>query len=359
MGFKQSYNNAIVGFNKGVNNVASLTSTKKEFIFKQTINIILIFVILFVFGCFDFLKLKFHTEFLSNIDYWVQIFTKLIADVCSYNVGINLILDDIIAKDETLQRNKATYDKLNACKQNDFEYYISSVYNPKMKKEAYLNKINYQIHLLNRFSRRKDRILYSSTLKENEELKKKNKYCIRRLELETLKSEEYIEKNLDSLIVNYKDIDPSVFELEIDGAQKVTQGKITGSIRNGRIKGTTTTILGVVMVSMLTTGIALEADKQQFETQAIAAAHYCMKAFSDIGIVMWQLFRGIIGAPRIVSNQLTLPYAERNKVLIAYFGWREAKGEEVPNCYKELFIEKQDEEVLEVTQEEYNKLKGE
>lgn len=359
MGFKDGYEKAIIGFNKGVNGVADLTSTKKEFIFKQTINIILIFVILVVFGCFDFLKLRFHYEYFKNIDYWVQIFTKLIADVCSYNVGINLILDDIINKDITLARNKLTYEKLNTAKQNDFDEFIYRVYNPKMKREAYISRINFQIHALNRLSRRRDRILYSSTLPEKESEKLKNKYCIKRKELETLKSDKYIEKNLDSLIVPYRDIDPSVFELEIDGAEKSKQGKITGSIKAGRINGTLTTIMGVVMVSMLTTGIALEADKEQFETQAIAAAHYCMKAFSDIGIVLWQLFRGIISAPRIVSNQLTLPYAERNKVLMSYYSWREEKGLEVPNCYKELFIEKSDEEVLELTKEEYNKLKGE
>lgn len=340
-----------------VDSVSELVSSQKERITKYIVNAILLLVILIVFGCFDFATLHFHYEYLQSLSYWTTLLTKTIADICAFNIGINFVIDDVIKRDKVLAQAKVLYEKLNKHKQDDFEYFVMNVYNPKLKKRAYIAKINKQIYILNKVSKAQDKILYSSKLEENQELKKKNKYCIKRARLEYLKSDEYIDNNISTLDVRFKDVDPSVFEMEIDGSQKVEVAKVNGSIGKGRAVASFNIIWGIMLVSMLTTAIVLEADKEVFESEVVQAMHYCQKALSDIGIVIWQFLHGILKTKGIVSRELTNPYAERVKVLKEYYAWRKSEEKWVPTAYIELTKEEDIEEVV-MTEEEYKKAFG-
>ena len=337
-----------------VNNVSDLVASQKERITKYIVNGILLLIILIVFGCFDFATLHFHYEYLQDISYWTGIITKTIADICSFNIGINFIIDDVIKRDKVLSEVKSIYEKLNKHRQNDFEYFVINVYNVKLKKSAYIAKINKRIYNLNKKAKSEDKILYSSEKAEDKDAKLKNKYCIKRSQLELLKSDKYIDKNIASLDVKFAEVDPAVFEIEIDGSQKVETAKVNGSVGKARTFASLNIVWGVLIISILTTSIVLEADKEQFETQAIQAMHYMQKAFSDIGIVLWQFLHGILKTKSIVSKELTTPYSQRVKVLKEYYAWRSEKGEWVPNCYTELLKESEFEEV-EMTEEEYKK----
>lgn len=339
-----------------IDGVISIATSKKEFLLKQAINVILLFVILLVFGCLDFATLEFHIEKLYTVSYWTTVFTKLIASICALNIGINLLLDAEIKKDLILAEAITIYQSLNKCKYDDFEYYVVKVYNRNIKVKCYVAEINQKIYKLNRFARKKDRLLYSSELPEMQEKKLKNRYCIKRKELEDLKSKEFIEKNIDSLSVRYKDVDPAIFELEIDGSQKIHQSKVRGSINAGRSKITFTTMLSVVLISMVVTGFSLSADQQEFENNMVEAAHWLLKAAEDIGIITWQLFRGIISTRSIVSNELTTPFVNRNTILKGYYKWRLNNGLAVPNCYLNLNAE-QEEEIIEISVNDLNKIK--
>ena len=147
--------------NEGLDKVSSLVSSKREFIIKQTANSILLFIILIVFGCLDFATLTFHGEYLLTASYWGTIGTKMIAAICALNIGINMMLDNEIKKSEELSRNIETYNRLIKLKDTDFEYFVTRVFNPKLKRRAYISDINHKIYWLNKFSRRKDRLFRS------------------------------------------------------------------------------------------------------------------------------------------------------------------------------------------------------
>lgn len=359
MGLGKLFNTAV----DKVGSVSDLVSSNKERITKYIVDAILLLVILIVFGCLDFATLRFHYEYLQNISYWTGIITKMIADICALNIGINFVIDDVIKRDKVLSKVKEVYEKLNEHRQEDFEYFVRNVYNVKLKKLAYIAKINKKIYILNKVAKSKDKILYTSKLESNQALKKKNKYCIHRSRLEYLKSEEYIDENIDSLDVRFRDVDPSVFEMEIDCSQKVDNAKVNGSLGKGRAIISINVAWSVILISMLTTSIVLEADKEQFETQAIQAMHYCQKALSDAGIVIWQFLHGMLKTKSLVSKELTNPFAERVKVLKEYYAWREKNGKWVPQAYidiKNIDKKSQSEEVIEkeveMTEEEYNAL---
>lgn len=338
--------------NEGLDKVVGLVSSKREFIIKQAANSVLLFIILLVFGCLDFATLTFHGEYLLTASYWGTIGTKMIAAICALNVGINMMLDNEIKKSDELKRNIDTYNRLIVLKDTDFEYYVTHIFNKELKIKAYKSMMNKKIYMLNKFSRRRDRLLFSSDLPENQEKKLKNHYCRKRKELEELKSDEYIEKNIDNLVVNYHEVDPAIFELEINGAQKTDGIKTTGNITYGRIKESSTIILSMLALSMLTTSFGLTASREEFENNMIAFWHYLLKAVEDTGIVLWQFFNGTLRARRIVSGQLTQPYAGRNAVLQAYINWRAENHAVASPVFKEL---NKEEDVVEMSEEEYKK----
>lgn len=341
--------------NEGLDWAVGLISSKREFIIKQAANSVLLFIILLVFGCLDFATLEFHAEYLITASYWGTIGTKLIAAICAFNVGINMMLENEIKKSEELQRNKNEYERLIKFKDTDFEYFVNHIFNVKLKIRAYVNHINFQIHRLNKFSRRRDRLLYSSELPENQEKKKKNHYCVKRAELEELKSDEYINKNIDNIIVRFKEVDPAVFELEINGAQKTKGVKTTGSITVGRIRESSTIVWSMLGLSMLTTSFGLTASKEEFANNMVAFWHYFLKALEDTGIVLWQFVNGTLRARSIVSSQLTQPYAGRNLVLKEYINWRKETGAKNSAVFEELKKE-ENEDILEISQEEFEAL---
>ncbi len=350
---------AVNALGKASDGVGSLVSSKKEFITKNIINGILLIVILLAFGCFDFLHLEFHFEYLADPNYWVDVLIKAVADICAYNIGINFIIDDVIKRNEQIVILKRHYEKLNSCKQADFEEFIP-IYNKEQKVLAYKHKMTRLIYLLNKVAKRKDKILYNKWLKDNTIDIHKNRYCIKRKELEYLRSDEYIKENIDALDVKYVDVDSSVFEMEIDGSPKVVQNKVVGSVSKGRAVASSSTLLGVVIFSMVFRSIGLSPNKQEFENQMVAAAYYAISIASDIGIIVWQFMRGILGTHRIVSQQVTTPLAERVKILKKYYEWRIAKGYQAPRCYLEILEEEKEEksssttdDYVEMTPKEY------
>ena len=349
-------------YGDAVNTVTDLISSKKEFIFKQTINIVLVFVIMFVFGCFDFMHATFHWEYLADQDYWVSVTMKTIGDVCAFNIGINLLIDDAIKRNKVLARLKEIYENLNKYREKDFDGYVDNIYNKEQRIEAYKNQIDFHIRALNKVSRAKDRILYSSDDPNKQEIKKTNKYCIHRARLEELKSDEFIEKNYENLSVYYKNVDPAVFGVELDGSQKIKQNKVTGSIVKGQVKASATTILSVMTVSMFFGSIMLQPDTQELEEGVIAAMNWVLRAVADIGVILWQLFRGTFTAPKIVSSQLTVPCGERVKILKSYFAWRQENGKSVPEYYTKLikgeveFECDKDSTIVEITPDQLKKI---
>ena len=361
------FNERVSEISKAVENAISFAQSKKEWISKQVINSLLLLIILLVFGCLDFATLKFHFEYLATFSYWSTIGAKVVAGVCAYNIGINIMWETEIKKDMILAEAIKLYNKLISYKQLDFEYFVENIFNPALKRKAYINYINKKIHWLNVFSKAKDRLLYNKVIpvgvenydelvKELEIEKSKNRYCIKRQRLEDLKSEEYIKKNLDNIKIKYRPVDASVFDLEIDGSTQSVGIKVKGSVAMGKARASANVVFGMLGFSMFFTSTSLDMNQEQFVSQVVAFWHYLLKCVTDIGIVLWQLTRGMLSVRGIISRELTQAYVGRNKVLQDYFEWRLTTNQ--PNSKIQDSKILADDEFVELTEEEYNKIKN-
>ena len=342
--------------NEKVSSVSELISSRKESILKQTINIIMLVIVLIIFGCFDWLHLRFHFEYLADSNFWINVGTKATADVLSYNIGINMVIDEVIKRNKVLNELKRIYDNLNKYKDKDFDDFIKE-YNKECKIKVYKSEMNYKIYKLNKHAKRKDKLLYDKYEKKLKEYPDttftSNKYCIKRRELEELSTDEYINNNLDTLDVKYREIDPSIFALEINGTQKIEYNKVTGSVNKGRAIMSLTTLAGVVVFPIIMNSISLAPNGEELEEGIVTAVNYAIKIASDIGIVVWQFSRGVMSTPKIVSRELTSPLSERVKILKRYYAWRKDKGLYVPQCYLDLI---QQVEYKSIRKQDYDKL---
>jgi len=309
----------------------SFANSHKNRIVKVIINSALLFIIFAIFGCFDFVNFQIDISALASWKYWTSVITKTVAGSIAFNIGINLLMDKEIEKDEELKKQTRKYKELNEKKDEDmFNSYVVEVFNRDEKKKAYKAKINKKIYWLNKLSRNKDKLLYAS---KNEQEKAKNRYCIKRKELEELKTDEYIDKNIDNIIVKYNEVDPILFELEIDGGNTYRGVKVKGNANIGRTRLTSGVVGGMVIFSMITTSIILAPDQQQFESQVLAFWHYVLVCCEDVGVVLWQSFRGMLSARKLVSQEFTEPFVGRNYVLSKYFIWvvdkKPTKGQQI------------------------------
>ena len=348
-----------------VSRAISVAASKKEQILKQFVNGTLVFLILLILGCLDFANLIFHFEYLANAGYWGTVLTKTVVGLLAFNLGINIMWDYELKKDMCLALAIRKYNYLITYKGKTFEEYVVHVFNPEEKRKAYISQINRQIYWLNRLARKKDRLLYSSDLPERQKEKETNLYCIRRKELEDLKSEEYIAKNLATLVVKYEEVDASVFELEIDGSPVIEGTKTRGSIAKGRAKATGKMVMSMLLFSMFVTVVALELDGAAFIDEAKSVWNYLLHCVTDLGIVLWQLSRGAFATRKIISSELTQSYVGRNKVLFCYLKWETENNrlpveefEKVISHLKDIDASQdmQVDEYIEVSEEELKKL---
>lgn len=316
---------------KGQDKVASVVSyatEHKDRVIKTAIDGVLLFIIFAVFGCFDFLNFTFQIEKLASVAYWSKTLLKTIAGLCAYNIGIDMVWDKQIDKSLELKTEREKYERLLKLKDNvSFNYYIINVFNREEKKKAYIDDINYKIYKLNKHAKNKDKLLFDRIGKNEEETKlieeqkANNKYCIAMKELLELKSDEYIERNLDNISVKYSRIDPIIFDLELDCKHKYNGIKISGNVNVGKAKKTASVLVSMLGISALLTSIGMDANSQQFEEQMQSFWSYFISTAIDFFTVAWQCIRGTGVARGIISNELTTPLHNRNDILIKYSQW--------------------------------------
>ena len=368
-----AYNRAL---NTATDRFTSLFAGNREKIFRTVTNVVLTIVVLAVFGCFDFVKMEWAWEKVLTYAYWTKVSSKAIAAVCCFNIGINFNWESALTVFYELKESIRVYESLIKDKDDEhFEYYVNQVYNMDAKKRAWINKINRQIYRLDKWSKNSDKLLYTSKIPDGvddyetkaqdlENRKANNKYCIKRKELETLKSEAYINENLASITVKYSKVNPAAFEMDINGKVVDEDNRVTGNVGIGRTKATANVIWGVVLITSITTAIAISYDQEEFAKNIQAFWYYLMSTMVDVGLVAWNLFRGTMACKSIIEEQIHRPYVNRNKVLKGFISWKINKNIQPSQSYlhiQELTkVEEPEEEgqVIEIRKSDLEKIQG-
>lgn len=143
----------------------------------------------------------FTDEVIKSANFWNSLVSSIVSNLSAWYVFANTTLQYKLITDATYKAKKEDVESfiLNELKA-DFDVFLVQ-YNNKRKKELYLHKIHRKLHRLERWASQKSLNIY---VNGTEEEKKLNKYCRKRLFLEFICTEEYIDKNLATLKVKYR-----------------------------------------------------------------------------------------------------------------------------------------------------------
>lgn len=297
--------------------IANKLYENRSSIIKNVIASILIFLILVIEGCINFIDMEFHFENLLNPSLWVQTGTKVMLLVLIKMACMFIFLDvarntnfDLLSKEN---KNK----KLLKLKGADFPFYIENVKNKEIKKEAFTKLIQKKLIKLEKHAKPSDRLLYFNQDKISQDAKKNNEYCIKRQELEEKLSSEYQEKNYQILDVkDFEQIDPAVFDMPIT----------TRNVNKYQMTAKTKTSVGLTIMSsaiMLIVSQAIWNASSLAPKEELPVITITIGFLIDFIFIVWQSITGIVSAFTTINNQEVLPYCNRNGVLEEYLYWKE------------------------------------
>ena len=288
---------------------------------------IMIVIICGVMGCFDFFTMKFDITRLLEVRYWSHIFARTVCLICSLNIGINMFQPYAEERNYLLQRDSIRYDGLVGMKeQKSFEGFILLDFNPQEKKKAWVAHINKKINTLGRFASDKSRMLWGlpqEKLDANpslKEAKRKSWYCKKRAVLEEMKTEQWMNNNIDSLRVwTFHAIDPSVFDLSINGKEKYSGYKLTAHSGLARSSKTATSLMSFIAISAMITVWYMELDEQSLVNSVVGWLSCVINVCLDVSFVLWQFIRGSLYTTKLVEDEIHRPYIDRTRILVEYY----------------------------------------
>lgn len=285
----------------------------KTTILKNTFSILLLILILVVEGCFNFLTFEFKIERLMSLGFWTNVATKVVLLVLVRMWVMSIFIDVARNKNLELKFQRNVNERLLETKDDKFPKWVENVENREIKIEFYKRKINKKLAKLEHYASSRNRMLYFS---ENEEVKKANKYCQKRKELEYILTDEYIEKNFAWLDIKiYPQIDSAIFDCPVTNNNITKKYQLSSKTKNA-ILGTLLSACFVTLV-IQTVWNSIELNGNKADLLVIMAS-----LIMDFIFIGSQGLTGISNAFSIVEQQEILPYVNRNRILEKYMYYK-------------------------------------
>ena len=285
----------------------------KTTILKNTFSILLLILILVVEGCFNFLTFEFKIEKLLSLGFWTNVATKVVLLVLVRMWVMSIFIDVARNKNLELKFQRNVNERLLETKDDKFPRWVENVENRDIKIEFYKRKINKKLAKLEHHAFSRDRMLYFS---DNEEVKKANKYCQKRKELEYILTDEYIEKNFAWLDIKiYPQIDSAIFDCPVTNNNITKKYQLSSKTKNA-ILGTLLSACFVTLV-IQTVWNSIELNGNKADLLVIMAS-----LIMDFIFIGSQGLTGISNAFSIVEQQEILPYVNRNRILEKYMYYK-------------------------------------
>ncbi|MCM1130079.1 MAG: hypothetical protein NC310_00250 [Roseburia sp.] len=287
---------------------------------KNLLAYVIVFLVLMIEGCFNFVELRFHIEYFVNLEFWISIVFRVFLLVAIRTAAMLIFLDIARAKNMDLKNAKDLNDKYMKLKGDDFSEYIDTVKNPKIKIKAWKEQIHRKLAKLEKRAKPEDRALYFKNGDEYSIQKEENDYCRQRKLLEEQISDNFIEDNLETLIIKKKfpQIDSAVFNLPVGNENWNKRYQITAKTKNA----VASSIALAAVVSLVTQTIrqAIEASPTD-----VYMLNVLIGIIMDLIFIVVQFWSGIFSAFSKIRTEEVAPYVNRNAILKEYLFWKNPK----------------------------------
>lgn len=309
-----------------ISNAEGRQSSKLSTIITNVAWALISFVIFAVLGCLEWVDgaIGINKDVFSDPSWWSVITLKTLGTILAYNVALNWFMPLAERFNHLLKRDQIAYDGLNSIKEEkSFDEYVYLKLNREEKMRVWVSKINRKIHRAGIFARMKSKTLWgmpdSKLTPKDRERKAKNRYCKRMAYLTTLKSQEWMEANIDSVhIWFYRPIEPSVFNLSIDGKENGTRYKVMSHVGVAKLVSTSTIVLSTITITVFMSIWIIDMDKliEMYEkNKALMIATLA----ANFGLVLSRMVQGALNSRKIVENEIHRPYTDRIRILDRYF----------------------------------------
>ena len=296
-----------------------------------------------VLGCFEWIDgaVDINWNVFRSLSFWGVVALKSVGTILAYNVALNWFMPLAERFNHLLKRDVIAYDGLNSIKEEkSFDEYVYLKLNREEKMRAWTSKINRKMHRESTFARLKSKTLWglpeSKLSAKDKERKAKNRYCRKMALLTTLKSREWMEANIDAVRVwGYRPIEPSVFNLSIDGKESGTRYKVMSHIGTAKAMSTSTIVLSTVMFTVFMSIWIIDKAKLKELYENSKALMIAVLA-ANVGFILSRMVKGAMNSRKIVENEIHRPYCDRIRILDGYFSseyrpsgldYREAKAQ--------------------------------
>ncbi len=285
---------------------------------KNLLAYVIIFLVLIIEGCFNFVELKFDINAFYTLEFWGKTFFMVFLLVTIRIAAMLIFLDIARAKNMDLRKAKETNDKYMKLKGDDFPEYIETIKNPSIKIKAWKEQVYKKLAKLEKKTKQEDRVLYYKKGNEYDLKKENNEYCKQRKFLEEQLSDEYIKENIETLIIRkkYPKIDPTVFSFPVAVENFNKQYQIIAKTKNAVfVSIAISAVLTMVSQSIVRALIFYHTD--------VYMLGVIINIIADLIFIIIQFWSGIIGAFSKIQSEEVTPYVNRNEILKEYLFWKE------------------------------------
>lgn len=290
---------------------------------------------LVLLGLLDLIIFDFAYQRLLSADFWLNLGINLTAMIVMFNTSTNQRVEQLVGEDSWIVEAEEALQKFAIEKGLDFEDYIAEI-NFERKKEAYIAHLTAQIQALKviprfnpfkPFARRKRRKDLEIWGLKNEELKKKNYYCIQRKELEDRlfkiknASREEAEEVLLSANIKYDQLTESAI---LVNKTYVTKKEFESSAQK-KLRDNAANFLYIVLYSVFMAGFSRDSLDFVRLTDPAIIFNYLAKTW----MLIRQYLNGRSYAPKFVREHIKDHLQKRLDYVKGYWAWRENKRSEV------------------------------
>lgn len=299
----------------------------RDRLIKDLFSYLLLFTILFVEGCFNFLTFKFELGKVLTSSFWVDIFMRILLLVLIRSIAL------LIFTDKARENNTDLFDAIKKNKQLiglkdiDFPYWCENVKNRELIIANWKFKINKKIARLERRTSFKTRSVYYSN---NEIEKSVNKYCVQRKKLEFYLTDEYIEKNFDLIkSLKCKKVDPAVFDLPVNFKSTNKDYQFVAKNKTAILSILGGSAFGLTIITIIRQALEFNYDKSQLLPILVGL---CL----DLIFMGYQFVMGMMDSYSIVNEQEVLPYTNRNRILTEYLKSKNQYKDKIEIIFEKL-----------------------
>ena len=275
------------------NTISNLTTPRK--ITSYTTAILLLVII----GTFQFISLGCDVSKLLEPNFYLTLAYRCVLVFMAYYIANNLVYDKCI-NSEQIKNAFYKFKELNKLKDSNFPEFLK-LYNEKLKKEAFRDKINNEIIKL-----------------QNKIGKSKNKRRIQRLnsaiyEKKKLLTDEYIDANIDFIRVKYYHVLESDF-VSTELLENTERHKTRTDYNTVLFKSIIKKVLPYIMTSLVL-GMTITNSLNNPTSEVI------INLVSDLVIICMRTIQGLYDAQKIIDSAYLIPYTNKVEILKEYLNW--------------------------------------